>query len=899
MRPLDKRKFVAGIVSAAGAAVLALASLTAGAYAAPNPGPPASENAGLGYENNPDGPQTANVPYVAWIGEHVRLVACDPAINQDDYDGELKNKVKGDEVEGGDPELQFVNYQLEDWSGYQYQPPNADGQEGNNYFEAFEPGPAAFFQSEEPAHEGDGCVATTYKSLNPGLARIRVDVRSYYTDKIVFTDQFLVIWMTVNKPTISEAGLTASGSEVFQDELTPQGKSNLAGYLGDAKESGVFTPSPFSEPEGNTDKGLIQVKVTGSFPVVKESPLSNILSEPSYTLPEAWPTLAKTLADSSEENEEPGSNPGLWDIHGTPGDDPGSENPNGYEETAVDSSGEASKVCTTGFGGPFSSTDNCNGKAGEEPMESAFSRLYGDLTSGYTSTVGPYDPQIANQTLLSDGRLNEDDAPMPAMRIDVSIAKNEGGIEGVGQIGSASKALIYSHNFNGQTTAHNLYDPYYGEYIPSTSRPISEASGVSGSEEDKSGFKGFLNDPYEPYEFWTSVLKANERGASESTGCLRREDSDPEYYKTPTGYLTETFYTDERGEAYVTYTPGDGFYLENLPKTVSEESGKLEINGNGGCDLKGLYGDEIGRSVITAKALYPYEPVDYKAETSETLTKKVISEWEKELFEFPKQGDKDARIVVAKAQDIDGSPFVGEVVCFHAEQNSAIYTENKLGDLPDPEEQLHEGPSVNLTGSVVEDPADEGSEHLCETTNSYGLAGIEVVNSTYGKVDVHGRFEEERIERDKFIEFPENAGGKAEKEAKEAEKKAAEKRFAEEQEAKEKQREKEVAEAKITKEQAEREAAEEKKRHEEELSKLVVPAPTTTTTTTTTGTSLIAPLGTGGVLGVSSANTPKPLTEAQKLAAALKACRKLPKKKRVACEVKAKAAHSAKKRKKK
>ena len=78
-----------------------------------------------------DGPQSANVPYVAWVGEHVRLVACDPAI---------------DSAKSG----QFANYQVEDWSGYQFQPPTPDGDSGNNLGQIFDPGPAAFFTSSEP-----------------------------------------------------------------------------------------------------------------------------------------------------------------------------------------------------------------------------------------------------------------------------------------------------------------------------------------------------------------------------------------------------------------------------------------------------------------------------------------------------------------------------------------------------------------------------------------------------------------------------------------------------------------------------------------------------------------------------------------------------------------------------
>lgn len=105
MRPLHKRKMIAGLASAAGAAVLALGSLTAGAGAAPNQGPAN------------DGPQSANIPYVAWVGEHVRLVACDPSIVTSNGDG------------------QTVNFQLEDWSG---RPETAQ-------LPAPDPGSSAFF----------------------------------------------------------------------------------------------------------------------------------------------------------------------------------------------------------------------------------------------------------------------------------------------------------------------------------------------------------------------------------------------------------------------------------------------------------------------------------------------------------------------------------------------------------------------------------------------------------------------------------------------------------------------------------------------------------------------------------------------------------------------------------
>jgi hypothetical protein len=751
-----------------------MGSLAAGANAAPSPGP----------QN--DGPQSANIPYVAWVGEHVRLVACDPSI---------------------DVGLQYANYAVEDWSGYQFQPPTPDGDAGNNLGQIFDPGPSAFFTSSEPAHNNDddqeGCVATDYKSLNPGLSRIRLVVRDQDTDAIVFSHQFLVIWLTANKPTLSEASLSGSGSETFESQT-----GGLSSYLGDPAGDGSFVPSPFdSGTATNADRGLIQVRVTGSFPVVAESPLSNVLPNSSYTLPTDWATLAGILASASNETEPPGSNPSLWDIHGTPRE---------------------------------ATTPNA-GSATNDPLHDVFFRpAFNDYTSGETATVGPFDPEAAEETLLSDGRLNEDDAPMPAMRIDVRLAKNEGsGIGGVGQISGASKAQLYSHNFNGNAEeANNLYNPYYGEYIPATDRPVNEASGITGSSPG-GDFPGFLNTHPQPYTFWESVLSGEYR-EGHPTGCLRRapgkstDATSEDDYFTPNGYSRETFYTDERGEAYVTYTPGDGFFFENLP-TIH--------NNNGGCDLAPLYEQEIGNSSITAEAVYPYEPVDYPSLTSEALVKRVRSQWLKETYEFPKgpendEADQNIRIIVAKAQDIDGYPMIGEEVCFNATADSAL--ESFDGEVADTENLLKEGGgSVALGGSTVKDPSDEGSDHLCETTNGRGLAAVEVTNSTESKVDVVAHYINEGITRDHLFDFSTNAGSKQRaaekakeeevkkeeeaKKAKEAEEANAKKRAAEEKEAEE-AREKAKAEEKLkhekelaeTKSEQEKEALEKKVKEEEE-----------------------------------------------------------------------------------
>src|SRR5580700_3375180 len=254
MRPLIKRKLTAGLVSVAGAAVLAMGSLTAGAFAAPNP-------------ENPFGAQSTNVPYVAWVGEHVRLVACDAVFTEDLSLKAAESNVTPKSILG---DFANVNFAVEDWSGYQFQPPTPDGDAGSEIGQIFDPGPAAFFESSE----GRDCIATDYKSLNPGLTRIRAVVKNDETGEVIFSHQFLVIWLTANKPTLSEAGTTATGSETFQPQLNGSGQSNLAHFLGDPEGNGKFIPSPFSGEE--TDKGLVQVRVTGSFPVIKEAPLHNI-----------------------------------------------------------------------------------------------------------------------------------------------------------------------------------------------------------------------------------------------------------------------------------------------------------------------------------------------------------------------------------------------------------------------------------------------------------------------------------------------------------------------------------------------------------------------------------------------------------------------------------------------
>ena len=485
---------------------------------------------------------------------------------------------------------------------------------------------------------------------------------------------------------------------------------------------------------------------------------------------------------------------------------------------------------------------------------------------------------------------------------------------------------------------------------------MAEVSGVDGPSPG-GDFPGFLNNHHGPYTFWTSVKNGGWRSA-ESTGCLRRIGAEPEHYETPSGITNETFYTDERGEVYLVYTPGDGFYLNHIPvfqgAAGETETDKIIKNEDGACDLKGLFGEVIGESAISAKAIYPYEPVDYPpVAATEGVTKKVRSAWEKEWFEFPKgpgKNEQNVRIVVAKAQDIDGRPMAGETVCFHAGGASvAAFT----GSVVDTGGQLKlgAGTTVSLSGTEVVHPTgDEGL--FCETTNSQGLAGIELDDSSTPQADLTATYvSESGIIRDHEVSFAGNTASEEEAKWKEEEaKKAAEKKQHEEEEAKEKhelkekqeakekliekeraeekqkdkeEEEKEIAEKKTQAEQEaakkareaeeaannekrkkeaaeeklkdeEKEAAEKARREKEEKEKAEV-RPVTTTTTV-----LSAPLPSVGNLGapmggaLPSKTSAKPLTAAQKLARALKACRKEPRKKRLACEAQARKAFKKK-----
>ena len=246
----------------------------------------------------------------------------------------------------------------------------------------------------------------------------------------------------------------------------------------------------------------------------------------------------------------------------------------------------------------------------------------------------------------------------------------------------------------------------------------------------------------------------------------------------------------------------------------------------------------IGESSISANAIYPYEPVDYPSQTSEnTVVKKVVSKWEKEWFTFRKSVGRQyesVRIIVAKAQDIDGKPIQGEKVCFSV--GGFASAEAFTYSLEDPTEQVGRGPLLYLGGTGPEER--EGTK-VCLHTNNEGLAAIELDNGSFVGADLPVNFVDEGIIRDHVIGEPPAIPSTPVNE---------------------------------------------------------IQNPTSTPAPVSSGSPISSSVGTVSVL---AATVSKPLTVSQKLHKALNACKKKPKKARLACEKKARDAFQAKAKPKK
>jgi hypothetical protein len=863
-------------MAAGGIAVAATLALgVAGAAAAPNPGVglttfglggtgvtnvnPTQNISNPPFEQVEDGPQTANVPTLAWVGEDVRLVACDDAILPNPSNLFGTDEEQASWTSGGAGNI---------WTGGSDAQPVFDSNNATNLYINNIGSSTFFYPTGFRTRLPKGCVSADISSLTAGLDEITLNVTDItghqFDPGTVYSEQFIVVWMTANAPKLTEATPTSisfpttagdNGTPSPTSQLTTLGLTNLANFMGDTATPGVFpsldswwndpgnlgtnggandppvyvpavTTGNNAHPAYSGNNGLIDIKVTGSFPVVDNYGVSTLQqyfssvvspagagyclqygsTTPCITLPNQWPALANLLATSSTQNTSDNTGNGsLWDIHGSPTNTLAVQGHAGNGPATAGPPPTNAGVCQhDGVPSEFNMTtdvvDDCvsNGTGTGDPY--SFSRVFGDVTSGPGNTIGPYDDEDPNTTLLSDGRLTTDDAPMPALPVTVRIAANPSlaakvphgypvdtsPIGGIGGLYGVSKWMIYSHDFNGasaspecpadgstcptSTTAlesdklsANLYNPYYQEYIPSTLRPIAEASGITGvyggggSATSGDDFPGFSNGDTDPYEFW-KALSPSSVDSYVSNGCLQYDGTELgqdniadefkhqapggitipngqtgaglNHYATPDYPTSVLVYTDERGEAYVDYNPGTGFY-NNVP-----------IDGNSACDLQGLYGQAIGSSLISAQTEYPYESVPYFPPAgANTLTKTVDSQWSKTLTVYPKGNLNGGAIsvVVAHAQNINGTPFSDEEVCL-----SAIGFNVTFNDTP------NLTPPVDVTGS--RDVGQQGEDEDCATTGTAGNVAFDVQGSeNLTNVDVSAHFVPEHLWRDVII----------------------------------------------------------------------------------------------------------------------------------------------------
>jgi hypothetical protein len=535
------------------------------------------------------------------------------------------------------------------------------------------------------------CARFNVVTLGEGLARIKLKAFSPRPERLELLEhQFLGIWMRLGTPSIDEVGSAdPTGGPVGS-------RTEVGDPLGD----GSFLPS--------SKNGRIQVMVTGSFPH-PAGPGGR------FTLPSDWAMLAGALATSADVSD---ANPAKrWDIH----------------DDTLKTEGHVAGFCQPAVPVAIDAVDNCRG--GEE----RFSRVFGD----FGREGGPFDP-VRLPSLLSDGKLDAGDAPMPAARVDISIAPNTNpltDIGGAGALEKADKTEVYSRDGNGTPSAHTLYAPYYEQYIPATAAEDRDpaASGTDWFEQNNFG-----HDFFGLYDNWDAFPLV--RVLSTDTGCNRTvafeggdESDDPR--QTPYGAQTVIVATDEHGEAQVEYEPyAGGFYYDAVEGDIR--------NANRGCDLQGVA--VLGRSAISATVKYPAQPVDFPAMRSATINKVVGNEFDKSLRWYPKgEGDanSNANIIVAHGQDVDGSPSAYERVCFIVD------------DAADSRGQLFSGVVPTAAGpfrvdtEFAETPRRLDHNVLCGRLDRNGNAAIEVFNSDDETINVIGYYIDEGLLRDIDVRF--------------------------------------------------------------------------------------------------------------------------------------------------
>ncbi len=379
--------------------------------------------------------------------------------------------------------------------------------------------------------------------------------------------------------------------------------------------------------------------------------------------------------DDRADGGVPGSAIDRWDIH---------------DDRATTEGHVANSDCGPPAGA-IEAVDNCYSGTGND-QNGPFSSIYGASTG-----LGPFDP-LVRLTLLSDGKTDADDTPMPPLRVDVRLAAGSaGGLE------KADKDDIYVRDQSiPDGRPHNLYAPYYRALIPaSLASDDGTTSGVAGSFTNN--FPGFL-DADGRYDYWALALRRTEDPLRGENLC---KDELGNYRTSPTGFDHVAVYTDEHGEAFVQFNPNTGF--------------NFAVDSNFRCDLD-LPANRTFTSEITAQGIYPDQPViwDQASKVSNTLTKTVNIAARKTLSCVPKGFNES--FCVETILDIQGRPVAGALVRF---------SRTPLGNI-EPDAALHGG--FDTRGQVLVD--NNGPLWVDVRTNRLGQAGVVVTESLNICVDV-------------------------------------------------------------------------------------------------------------------------------------------------------------------
>jgi len=575
---------------------------------------------GLGLVNQTA--QETNKPYLAWRGESVRLVECADTVEEATLFGLIT----------------AASVTVEDWTGDPHFKPHPQGIPLVPFMsgagENARPCLAANLTSQ---HAGLAAVDLTITDLEPGVTDVLQPILSELEaaelidigqgNDVVLQSQQLVGWMTIG-----------------DTSLTNLGDGNVDYGNGPQVDGG----------EDSDDDQELQAKVTGTLPLENDFGSRLVedseggLSGDSMELPTDYEGLAEAAATSAG-NISGTTAKLLWDSHDG--------------QTIIPST----NICVGGVpvGNTTNPVEDTVGDCESGNEIGRFSRILHDPLGGLLGTdrtsnqgtIGPFDPQRAGATMVGDGIINADDADMPALRLDWNIAEG-----GMGQLAAVDKGETFRAPFFDdrldQSSEHDLFAPYYQQWIPaagvaklgvgSDGAGENRASGVDGPFTGRQ-FPGFLlNDPTSPYDNWDAY--ALREGAGGDTDCLRQANSstgEGAYRDDINGLQKVATYTDEHGEARIAYDPSGAAWDEFIDE-------------NNGCDIEGV---DLPDTVISAQPVYPYRPVSKTDSQSTTITNNNL--FEKVVTVRDKNNVAGGvHVVTAKATDVDGSPMVGERVCF-------------------------------------------------------------------------------------------------------------------------------------------------------------------------------------------------------------------------------------------